>query len=743
MASRQLPWLRVVALVVLAKGAPPCTAQAPMDYGQLVSAAASRPFGADRCQQLAVEFGDWVVRQRDSDPGRDGLPDGRKLGEQLHGACRAAIRDLERATNEDEIALETLYRSELWYEVNRALAALRYWQAWLDLSLAQQSAEENTRVTALSRAERGFQAASLRILYPGLVYGSWLGLAYVAQLRDDTATMKQRLTLLQRALQDDPDNPLRETVETELQLLALRTRPVEPIPLVREEPLTEATARLAEAQAFVLLARQREQGSGASQAAQYLRQLIDQGFLDDRLFARILYYRDEITGHDIGPLGLLVDAEFAYGYQQYETTVLKFRRFLATDAVNLPLNLKPFYYHYAVALYQIGLNRDAMTIVEQLGDSGRMAAELQTSVTKLRFIIAEAMYQGDPSPGHATAMRRAAEAFIATAPTDPDIASVHLAMARVTDDSALRKQHLEQASADSGLEDNVRAVELELALARFQEAIASGQAGSAVESAAVAMELVQALPGSQRESPDVQVLVVQLNSVLAEAAEETLQLIDSLDDNPALNPSQKRVLLWSRLRLIDRLQGMAALAEYVRGLPATGADQAVNHELYVLLREFESRGRSADVAQLSQLWLPRLGAEPQLQRQVWLLQIAALREAGQDAAALEAIRAMLASFPRSGDAWEQLAQQSEHMGDAFAAERAWAHIAAAEPEGSDRWLDVSLHRLALLAAGESSVGRGCSLAQRIGVYDHRLQQSQRALLAEVSRAMSCPGQQEQ
>jgi hypothetical protein len=109
---------------------------------------------------------------------------------------------------------------------------------------------------------------------------------------------------------------------------------------------------------------------------------------------------------------------------------------------------------------------------------------------------------------------------------------------------------------------------------------------------------------------------------------------------------------------------------------------------------------------------------------------------------LQAIRAMLALFPNSGDAWEQLAQQSEAMGDSFAAERALAHIAAAEPEGSSRWLDVSLHRLQLLAVSESGASRSCSLQQRIQVYDHRLEESQQQILAGFAGNNDCSGQQE-
>ena len=299
MSPRSLAGFKAITIIALLQLSQFCLAESPVDYQRLLQGVEASPFGTQQCQDLAVSFGEWVVQQRDDETGAGILLDGRKLGEQLHSNCRSAIRDIERATNEDEAALESLYRSELWYELNRALASLRYWQAWLDLSLAQHAQDKETRVTALSRAERGFQASSLRILYPGLVYGSWLGLSYVAQLQDDTATMRQRLLLLTRALESDPQNPLHQIVETELALLEMKIDGNNPIEIVDNEPLTPATARLLEEQAFVLLQKRREENTGGFKAAENLHRLVDQGFLDDRLFARILGYRDEIVFHPL------------------------------------------------------------------------------------------------------------------------------------------------------------------------------------------------------------------------------------------------------------------------------------------------------------------------------------------------------------------------------------------------------------------------------------------------------------
>ena len=524
-------------------------------------------------------------------------------------------------------------------------------------------------------------------------------------------------------------------------MLALQFEGSDAIELVASEPLTPATARLLEEKAFALLAERRKNNSGGFEAASYLRRLIDQGYLDDRLFARMLSYQDEIVGYEIGPIAYLVEAEFAYAYQQYESNVLKFQQFLESSAVNFPLDLSVFSYHYAVALYQLGLHRDAMVIIDELRDADSVAPELLPPLIKLQFIVAEAMYQDDPSTVRAAVMRTAAEAYIASAGSDPDSASAHLALARIENDSAQQARHLTLAAADSRLKGNVLAVKLELAVADFQQLATRAGPAQIRESAAESLALLESLPGEQQDTLAMQVLALQLDSVLVKEPKEILGRIDVLSQNPGLNPTQKRVLEWSRLRLIGRLLGESALRQYVSE-HAGKTDPAFDHELYVLLRELQYRGQDAELASLGKAWLPALADRPQLQRQVWLLYVDALRATGRNEEALEAIHDMLSVFPTSGDAWQLLADQSVLMGDSFAAERALAHIAEAEPQGSTRWLAVSLQRLQLLAAGDNPGVRACALASTIAIYNHRLQNEQQQILAALITDMGCPQRKE-
>ncbi len=252
-----------------------------------------------------------------------------------------------------------------------------------------------------------------------------------------------------------------------------------------------------------------------------------------------------------------------------------------------------------------------------------------------------------------------------------------------------------------------------------------------------ALLLLETLPADQRETLALQVLAEQLRSVVAEDVTGVFARLDILDKNPALTATLRRVLVWSRLRLIDRAMGYEGLRKFVAGPAVARHDPVVEQELYAFLRELDVSGRSPELAGLCELWLPELTRQPQLRRQIWLLQIKSLGAMGHTAEALTAVHAMLEVFPDAGDAWLQLADLSAAAGDGFSAERALARISAAEPDGSDRWLQVSMRRLQLMNSMESGVHRGCALAGAIAVYRHRLSTNQQQTLADYADRNHC------
>jgi predicted Zn-dependent protease len=691
--------------------------------------------GEQGCVEVSDQFGELVNQGRDLKVGKERLLSLRALGDQAHRSCRKVIRALEEETGEDERALESLYRSELWYQINRSLAAFRYWQAWADLLVAGHHDGDDEQVRWLSAAERGFQAAALRILYPGLVYGSWLGLAYVEQMRDEEDAATRRLRRLKEALSGDPDNPILELVDYELALVALRRGDSPVIEMDTGTELEPAQARLMEEQAMILLARHREQGVGALEAATYLKPLMNSRFLDDRLFERLLTFRDEIVGRDIGLTGLLVDAEFAYGYQQYETNVLKFREFKRLDGLALPLSWDQYRYHFAVSLFKIGLPRDALAEIDALLGAAEQSLELRRGATKLRFLVSDAMYLAQPDQANGERLLGAARAFLEISPADADVAFAHLALALLDDDVSTRQQHLARAGTDDRLRERVAAAGFDTAMADFR--VQLGQADSAKPAARRTLLQLADLPRDQRDSPALRVISIQLRTVRGDAAEPLLEELDTLLADVNLDPRLQRTALWSRLRLLDRHTDSSALATYVDNLPAAGADALADNEVFSMLREVERRGDTDEVLQLTATWLPALDAQPQLHRQVWLMQVGALLNDGQLQTALRRAEDMVGVFPDSGDAWQALAEAAEVADEPFAAERAWAHIAAAEPVGSDRWLTTSLRRVEVLTEWRGAQAGNCELLQGMGEYRHRLATELRQQLDHWLQANDC------
>ena len=462
----------------------------------------------------ADAFGKLVARARELGLGEQYFASLATSGERLRLACRAKVRDLERATGEDETALEALYRSELWYEINRALSAFGYWRSWALLGVAQAQGPQQ-RLQALHRAEAGFKAASVRILYPGLVQGAWLGLGYVALARDDPTTARQRFERLVQALAERPDNAVRKVAESELTLLALRRGEVAAPTTIPKEPLSPTLAAVVAEEAFALLERRRRENIGAMPAGERLRKLIADGYLSDALLARILAYRDEIVGEDLGVISRLIDAEFAYAYEQYKTTVIKYRQFREQGGERLPIDTGPFHYHFVIALLRTELPREARLELERLRKLPQPNPAVIAALPKLEWLIAEAVYDQHPTEANRAYFERAAGTFVAAAPKDGDVAAAHLGLARTSRDAKAVNRHLRIAGAAPALRDGVALTALHRGISDFNRAVARGDVAQQIVIARDLLAALNALPRKLRREPWQRALTPSLGNSYA------------------------------------------------------------------------------------------------------------------------------------------------------------------------------------------------------------------------------------
>lgn len=646
--------------------------------------------------------------------------------ERLQDRCRGKVRALEGATGENEAALESLYRSDIWYDINHAQSAFGYWRAWAMLGLAEARPDDRERVKWLNRAETGFKAASVRILYPGIVQGSWLGLGYIAQARGDLAGAEQRFRRLVEALADRPENPVRKLAEAELTLLAVRRGEIRELTQISQEPLSPSLAAVTAEEAFALLERRRRENIGAMAAGQRLRKLIADGFLTDALLGRILSYRDEIVGEDLGVLSRLIDAEFAYAYQQYKTTVIKYRQFREQGGEQLPIDVTPFHYHYIVALVSTDLPREAKAEIELLKRQPHLHPSVAAALPKLNWLVTEAVYAQHPTEANRQHLEQVANAFVGTAPRDADAATAHLGLARLSKDPEVAARHLRAAGTDPALRGDIALTELHRGISLFNRAAARGDT---VQEETVAKEILKALddlPGKQRREPWFRALSLQMRTVLGRDLHKVLAELDALLAEATNDTRARPVLLWTKLRGLAATGDRAGLLGMADALAARGDDTEGERQFYQFLLELE-RGKKFDlVAGLAEHFYPALAGQGQDQRQVSLLRIRALTALGRLDEGFALARGMTQEFPDSGDGWQTYAEIAERSNRAVEADRAWARIAAATPAGSPRWRDAMLHRLALSAADTDL----CPLVNKLATYRHLLNAGQARALVQ-------------
>lgn len=688
---------------------------------------------------LADSYGNLVSRTRDLDGGLDDFQQLIALGRDLRERAREKVRHLERGAGEDEARLETLYRSDLWHDINYALSAFGYWQAWGLLGIAHTTSDTRERVAWLNKAEQGFQSSSVRILYPGIVYGSWLGMGYVSRARGNDDAAEQRFRRLVQALVSDPDNPVRKIAEAELTVLAIRRGEQVPISQVKDEPLSPSLANVYLEEAFVLLEQHRKTQSGAIEASKRLKRLIDAGYLNNALVSRILAYRDEIVGQDLGLFSLYVDTEFAFAYDQYDTVVLKYRQFMERGGASMLINLQRLQYHYTVALMKVGQLHDALAEATKLREKTDLVPTVAAALPKLSFLIARALYEQKDSNRNRARVLNAAEYFLAKNPEDPDISAAHLVLGQLSFRPDRAKYHLREAKKDTRLKGSVGLSELKRAITAFNQASANVDDGRQKRHARDVLAKLEALPRRMHDTPWLQAVQLQMQTVLGERVVEVLERVDKLlapvaAGQPALTADVRQVLLWTRLRAQDQVDRQGLIA-WLGGRDSK--DRLEQKEIYSFLLEKERRAEHGDLVELIQVFYPALAGQTQDQRQLRLMQLRSLTALGRHVEVLELARAMVRDFPASGDAWVAYAEAAERAGDVFAAERAWSKITSAQPDGSPRWRSGMARRLDLLARLDGRHDDLCRVIADARRYRHLATDSERAALEAAADTHAC------
>ena len=697
--------------------------------------------GAKDFVLIADSYGNLVSRTRELGGSMKDFEDLLARAEALRERSRDKIRALESATNEDEIRLETLYRSDIWHDMNYAQSAFGYWQAWAALGIAHSKAGERDQVRWLSEADSGFRAASVRILYPGIVYGSWLGMGYVARARGDDALAEKRFRRLVQALVNDPDNPVRKIADGELTVLAIRRGEISPSVTLKDGPLSPSMSNVYLEEAFVLLQQHRNTGTGGVEAAIRLKKLIAEGHLDNRLATRILSYRDEIIGHDLGLFSLFVDAEYAYSNEQYDTAVLKYRKFERNGGLDLLINLTTLQYHYTVALLKIHQYHDALAEAEKLRRQSNLTPQVDAALPKLSFLVAQALYEQKGSNNNRARLLDAAEYFLASSADDPDIARAHMVLGQLSFNPKRAKYHTRQARRDPKLKGAIALSQLKKAITSFNGA--EGGSSAQQQHADQVLMNLKNLPRHLRRKLWVRAVGLQMRTSLGRDLEQVLQDIEAIyteaktDPEIHLDANVKQVLLWSRLRALDKSGQQQALLGLVEVMAESGMDGFAQREVYRFLLEKERLEQFDELIALAQALYPGVDSQTQDQRQLRLLQIRAATATGANTEAYLMAKAMTGEFPGSGDAWIAYAETAEAVDEIFTAERAWAKITGAQPDGSPRWREAMAHRLRLMARLGGREDEFCTALRAAERYHHLATQPEQRALTEIKNQYPC------
>ncbi|MBV1931867.1 MAG: hypothetical protein KUG71_09125 [Porticoccaceae bacterium] len=696
---------------------------------------------------IADSYGNLVSKTREIGGDKSNFDRLIKQADSLRNRCRDKIRSLESATNEDEAQLERLYRSDIWHDINYSLSAFSYWQAWAMLGIAHSKAGERDQVSWLNKAESGFQASSVRILYPGVVYGSWLGMGYVAAARGDEALAEQRFQRLVQALVSDPENPVRKIADSELTVLAIRRGEIQPIEAVKDGPLTPSIANVYLEEAFALLEQHRDSGAGAIGAGARLKRLIADGYLNSGLVARIMSFRDEIVGQDLGIFSLYVDTEFAYAYQQYDTAVLKYRDFQRQGGLKMLINLRTLQYHYAVALLKIEQFHDAYAVVETLRNESDLPGGVINALPKLSFLIAQALYEQKNSDKNRARVLRAGDYFLTKTPKDPNVGSVHLALGQLSFNPDRAKYHLSEAKKDSRLKGSISLSQLKRAVTEFNTAAESGSVAKQQGKAEAVLRHLNELSRRVGKKLWVRAVRLQMRTVLNQDLAGVLSAIEAIhrkaekDQKVQLDGNVKQVLLWTKLRALDKTD-QAQLQSFItalvnKGKAGSSMDAATQKEIYRFLLEKERREAFAQLIPLADALYPALAGQTHDQRQLRLLQIRAATKVGRGVEAFDMAKAMVQAFPNSGDAWTAYAESAEAIADTFTAERAWAKISGAQPDGSPHWRTAMNHRIELLAQSGDRKQELCAVLVEAGRYRHLASEAEQLTLGQRDEQYGC------
>ncbi|MEM7540501.1 MAG: hypothetical protein AAF384_02825 [Pseudomonadota bacterium] len=679
--------------------------------------------------EVARELGQTIDALRQSDPTRAQIEAVAAVVDQMRARSFSLLKNVEGEAGESEAALERLYRSAQWDNLSFALAAFPYWRAWIDIAYADH-VDAGEQLTVLSRAHRGFRTASMQLFRPGLIFGGWLGLGYVALARGEEAQATRIFENLQEALAAEEDHPIREAVELELRLLAVKRGQVKNTPIPKT--IGEAEASILRAEAFALLKKQRNGQGGGVLAAERLNKLIKAGYLDQQLVDDMIYYRQEVASQDVGRYTDLAAAEYALEYDHYFTAIEKYSRFFRTP---LPANVNFEWYRYrwALAAYKDGILGTAADILEKQRRLKDLDPDLQRSIAKLLYVVYAAREQKGGSSDNRRALRSAAQNFIQKSPNDPGADSARLMIAQTSNNVSAARKSLSQVRSKESLQGAFEATAFHIVAREFIEAINRPGLGNGYNLAKQGLKTWPKLAKKDRRNPQNLSIFVQMRSLVDKDPEAVLRSVDQIEQSGVKNLDVKRALYWSRLRLYERLGKAERVGEFIR---AEANNRLTGWKLEYLYPWVIEREEAVEKLDYAKLMLPAVEDDPEMDRRLRKLIVDLLIELDRDEEAYNEAKAFVDVHKNSGDGWMLLGRTAAATDKPFEADRAWSVVTDRATPVNIIWWEGMLGRFGVRAQSTRPES-ACQLAAQMAQHQEHVPQSVAQKVSETLGASRC------
>jgi hypothetical protein len=654
----------------------------------LISRLQSASAGSEDFAAVANEVGPVIDELRQAGLDAKQLDAVRRQLEQMRTLAEQRLDRYEADTNENEAALESMYRSRIWDDMSFALAAFPYWRAWIDLELARMVTGQGEKSQALKPARSGFKAASVQLFKPGLVYGGWLGLGYVELEGGRKDRAKEIFKKLEEALASEPDSPVRQAVSMELRMLDAKQGTVSRF-AGKGGKYSDNDAPLIKNEAFAMLQQSRKTGGRPLEAAARLKAVIDASKIDDQLLSNMMTYAQELSGVDVGPYTDLAGAEFAMANEHWYNAMQKYAAFFKAVQPPADLDLSNYRYRWALAAYKSDIFEPAIDVLNKLLSNPRLSGELDEAGSKLLYAIYATRAQRGASEANQQKLREAAARFVSRSPHDPAADAARLMIAQTSRSAGDALQQLGKVSSAEA-KAQIGRTAFGIIARDFSAAVARGKTAQGAGLARQGIDAWQTLPPEDKKDQFNFAVLLEMRSLVDPDPDAVLKALDQIEQKGKLNNDIERALVWSRLQLFDRMKDPAKSEAYVAKLAGAGIAAWQVEYLYPWIRDRKDIDQRMKLARLVR---PAVKDQPEMDRRFAMLIIEDLLTKKDATGANEQARAFLKQYPKSGDAWRLVARSSEAVQQPFEADRAWNVITDKAVPTMPIWWEGMLSRV--------------------------------------------------